>query len=536
MTWPVDKNNKSLAHLAPLVAGFAIMLILLLAVTAVGISHVRSLSRQLTSIVSERNQKAEMASVMHGLHRERFQTLMLATYLNDPFERDEAMTHYASLAREFIRVREDFLALPMDDEELRLWEDVRGEVKDVEGVSETLFALLHEDRVADARMLLKSRIALHQERLTQDWVRLVELQHRYNRQAVEEAADAERRAQNVVFVLCGIAILVGLLVATFVARATRRLQNALLEEKERAQVTLESIGDAVIRLDMQDRVTYLNPVAESLLGVSAGEGEAVNAAAVLKLVHRDNRQDMTELLLSDVRRGSPAVLPLNATLLSQQGMEYEVEGRLTPIHSPEGQVMGGVLVMRDVTEAREMQRRLVWQADHDDLTGLVNRRAFEDTLARILHSKRASDHPFSLLFMDLDRFKQVNDLGGHAAGDELLRQLSRIMQARMRETDLLARLGGDEFALVLPACPPNVAERIAGLIRESIAAHRLLWEGRTYQVGVSIGVVHVPPDWETLDECLAVADKCCYQAKAAGRNQVFVYAKETDTCSAVGHG
>lgn len=530
----MDKNNKPFALHTPLVAGFAIMLILLLAVTAVGISHVRSLSRQLTSIVSERNQKAEMASVMHALHRERFQILMLATYLTDPFERDEAMSHYAGLAREFIRVREEFLALPMDDEELRLWEDVRGEVRDVEGVSETLHALLQEDRVADARMLLKSRIALHQERLTRDWVKLVELQHRYNRLAVEEAVEAEQRAQNVVFVLCGVAILVGLVVAVFVARATQRLQNALLEEKERAQVTLESIGDAVIRLDMQDRITYLNPVAESLLGVSIRESDGVAAADVLKMVHRDHRQDMTGMLLSDVRRGSPAVLPLNATLLSQQGMEYEVEGRLTPIHAPEGQVMGGVLVMRDVTEAREMQRRLIWQADHDDLTGLVNRRAFEDTLARILHSKRVSDHPFSLLYLDLDRFKQVNDEGGHAAGDELLCQLSRIMQSRMRETDMLARLGGDEFALVLPACPAQVAERIAGLIRESIAAHRLIWEGRAYQVGVSIGVVHVPPDWETLDECLAVADRCCYQAKAAGRNQVFVYAKETDTCRAVG--
>lgn len=512
------------------------MLILLLAVTAVGISHVRSLSDQLTSIVSERNRKAELASVMHGLHRERFQTLVLATYLTDPFDRDEAQAKYAGLAREFIQLREDFLALPMDDEELRLWEDVRGEVLDVEGVSETLFALLHEGRVSDARGLLKSRIAEHQRRLSEDWTALVDLQHRYNRQAMEEAAVAERRAQKVTLVLCGLAIAVGLLVAVYVVRATRRLQEALLDEKERAQVTLESIGDAVIRINANGRISYLNPVAESLLGVSLaldGEQEATDA---LRLFNRGDRQDLTQTLLQDVRRGSPAILPLNACLLSSQGMEFEVEGRLTPAHTGDDGDIGGVLVMRDVTEARDMQRRLIWQADHDDLTGLINRRAFESILARILHSKRASDHPFTLLFMDLDRFKQVNDQGGHAAGDELLRQLARVMQSRVRESDMLARLGGDEFAVVLPACPHDVAERIAGLILESVAGHHLVWEGKSYNVGVSIGVVHVPPDWATLDECLAAADKCCYQAKAAGRNQVAIYSMEENACNAAGSG
>jgi diguanylate cyclase (GGDEF)-like protein/PAS domain S-box-containing protein len=532
----VSKNNNTRAQLAPLVAGFAIMLLLLLAVTAVGIHHVRSHSKQLTAIVLERNQKAELASVMHGLHRERFQELILASYMTDPFERDEAMSRYASLAQEFIKARETFLALPMDAEELRLWEDVRREVREVEGVSETLFALLHEGRMADAQMLLKSRIAQHQLRISQDWLELVALQHRYNRLAMEEEIVMERRTERVSLTLSGLAILVGLLVAGFVVRAMDRLRNALVEEKERAQVTLESIGDAVIRIDANEQVTYLNPVAESLLGVTASEVEDMSTTRLLRLVSREDRQDLTHVLLEDVRRGNPAMLPLNALLLSRQDMEYEVEGRLSPIHAADGQTKGGVLVLRDVTEARQMQRRLIWQADHDDLTGLLNRRAFEDVLARILHSKRVADHPFSLLFMDLDRFKLVNDIGGHAAGDELLRQLSRLIHMRIRESDTLARLGGDEFAAVLPACPPEVAERIAGQIRDSVAAHHLVWEHQAHRVGISIGLVHVPPDWATLDDCLAAADKCCYQAKALGRNQVAVYTEEGDKCILLGPG
>lgn len=510
------------------------MLILLLAVTAVGISHVRNLSRQLTDIVTERNQKAELASVMHGLHRERFQALILASYLPDPFDRDEAISRYASLAREFIKVRENFLSLPMDAEELALWEDVRGEVRDVEAVSETLIALLHEGQVEQARMLLKSRITLHQQRISKDWVKLVDLQHRYNRQAVEDAVIAEHRSEQVTLILCGVAILVGLLVAGTVLRATRRLRDALIEEKERAQVTLESIGDAVIRIDENERVIYLNPVAEALLGVTLAEAQILPVPQWLRLASREEHHDLSAGLLEDVRRGSPAMLPINAVLLSRDDMEYEVEGRLSPIHTADGQLKGGVLVFRDVTEAREMQRRLIWQADHDDLTGLLNRRAFEDILARLLRSKRVADHPFTLLYMDLDRFKQVNDVGGHAAGDELLRQISRLIQARIRETDSLARLGGDEFAVVLPACPHNAAERIAGQIRDSVAAHRLIWDSHVYQVGVSIGLVHVPPDWGTLDECMAAADKCCYMAKESGRNRVAIYSEKGDTCIMAG--
>jgi diguanylate cyclase (GGDEF)-like protein len=181
--------------------------------------------------------------------------------------------------------------------------------------------------------------------------------------------------------------------------------------------------------------------------------------------------------------------------------------------------------MRDVTEAREMQRKLVWQADHDGLTGIMNRRAFEDRVSRALNSKRASQYPLSLLFIDLDFFKQVNDSAGHAAGDELLRQLAKLMLSRIRDSDALARLGGDEFGVMLQSCPHDMAERIASVIRDSIANLKFVWEGQTYQVGASIGIVHVPPQWATLDECLAAADAACYKAKGHGRNAIVVHRK-----------
>jgi diguanylate cyclase (GGDEF)-like protein len=144
----------------------------------------------------------------------------------------------------------------------------------------------------------------------------------------------------------------------------------------------------------------------------------------------------------------------------------------------------------------------------------------------MINGKRASDHPLSLLYLDLDRFKEVNDNGGHAAGDELLRQITRLMLLRTRETDMVARMGGDEFAVLLIACPSNAAERIAESIRNSIQSYRLVWEGKTYQVGASIGVVHAPPTWETLDDCLNAADAAAYRAKELGRNRVVIHRHE----------
>jgi len=144
-------------------------------------------------------------------------------------------------------------------------------------------------------------------------------------------------------------------------------------------------------------------------------------------------------------------------------------------------------------------------------------------VTRTLGSKRAAEFPLSILFIDLDRFKYVNDTAGHAAGDDLLRQLGRLMFTRIREGDLLARLGGDEFGIMLISCPPEVAEKIAHLIKDSIANFTLTWNSQQYQIGASIGVVHVPPAWNSLDDCLAAADAACYQAKQSGRNQVVVH-------------
>ena len=516
---------KRPSALVPVIAGFSVMLILMAAVTAIGVNYVRVLSGQLTAIVAERNEKAELATVMRAIHEARYQSLMLASTMHDPFMRDEELMRFSRMAHEFIAARDKFLTLPLDEQEFSLWRHIRDNVKHVESNVETALALLQLDQLDDAQLVIKRRLLPAQETMMAEWQKLVALQRGKNQEALNDARYASTQAQRLTLTLSAGAFFVGLGIAIFVVRLSRRLEKDLFEEKERAQVTLQAIGDAVIRFDTDSRIRYLNPVAEQLLGIQQSRGLGQALEQVMKLFNKEDRTGLNAELVTQTLAGERSFLPPTACLESGQGMEYEVEGSCAPIHTPEGDIMGGVLVLRDVTEARELHRKLLWQADHDGLTGLMNRRAFEDKVSRTMNSKRSNEFPLSLLFIDLDKFKPVNDTAGHAAGDELLRQLSRVMLARIRDTDLLARMGGDEFAVVLTACPNEMAERIAHLIKDSIGAFNFVWEGRTYQVGASIGVVHVPPTWATLDECLAAADAACYQAKQSGRGAVIVHGK-----------
>ncbi len=499
------------------------MLLLMAAVTAIGVTYLRILSDQLTAIVAERNEKAELATTMHAIHQARYRALVLASHMNDPFQRDEEIMRFSRLAREFIQVREKFLGMPLDDVELDLWSQIRREVNTVERHAESIITLLQDDQLDAAQKLLGQEMRPLQESMMQEWGKLVGMQRAKNLAAMDEARQASAKARRLTIVLSAGALGVGLIVAIFVVRRSRRLEKDLFEEKEHAQVTLHAIADGVLRFDNNKRVHYLNPVAEQMLGIPSTSAMHQPLASIMHLLDKSNRNEITDKVADAALDGSHTGLPPLTSLRSASGLEYDVEGTCAAVHTLDGDVMGIVMVLRDVTEARETQRKLVWQAKHDSLTNLLNRRAFEESISQKISSKRTTDFPMSLLYMDLDHFKVVNDSAGHAAGDELLRQIAFIMKNRIRDTDVLARMGGDEFALALCTCPNSMAEDIAKDICDSISAFHFRWEGTTYQVGASVGVVHIPPHWSTLDECLAAADAACYKAKENGRAEVVVH-------------
>ena len=183
---------------------------------------------------------------------------------------------------------------------------------------------------------------------------------------------------------------------------------------------------------------------------------------------------------------------------------------------------GTIWVLDDITQARQQREQLAWAAHHDALTGVANRAQFERALEHAV--TQAAEQPFCALFIDLDRFKQINDTGGHAAGDALLCALARELSARLRKSDLLARLGGDEFGVLLPQCPPEQARRIAEKLRSAVENHALAWEGATLQVGASIGLVAVSGAHASAADVLRAADAACYAAKREGRNRVAAVA------------
>lgn len=306
-------------------------------------------------------------------------------------------------------------------------------------------------------------------------------------------------------------------------RARRDHMEANLHaEKELAQVTLASIGDAVITTDIAGRVAFMNPVACRLTGWSEKEARGRPLAEVFRIVHEESRQVIDNPVDIVLREGHVVGLGNHTVLIRRDAVEYNIEDSAAPIRDRDGDIVGVVLVFHDVTAAHEMAQKMNWAATHDSLTGLYNRAEFERRLAALVAGV-TPDRPAALLYLDLDEFKVVNDSVGHAAGDELLRQLADLMKARVRETDTLARLGGDEFGVLLPDCTREQAQWVAESLLEVLQGHRFSWNGRVFVTGASVGLVAIDTPGLDPGALLAAADTACYAAKEEGRGRISVY-------------
>jgi diguanylate cyclase (GGDEF)-like protein/PAS domain S-box-containing protein len=297
---------------------------------------------------------------------------------------------------------------------------------------------------------------------------------------------------------------------------------ALQAEKDRAQITLASIGDGVIATDVDGSIVYMNPAAEQLTHWNGTQAGGLPLAALFNLLDDNAEKDaytLIERILSGQLKGGSEDAKLIQRL---DGSTVSVTLVGAPIMT-EGRVGGTVLVLHDMTQERQYIANLSWQATHDALTGLANRREFEYRLELALNGLTRQPSRHSLLFLDLDQFKLVNDTCGHAAGDELLRHICALLQSGLREGDTLARLGGDEFGILLENCPPEVAETIAENLRETVQNLHFVWKTRPFMTSVSVGLVHIAQAPTTLEASLRAADMACYMAKEKGRNRIQVY-------------
>jgi diguanylate cyclase (GGDEF)-like protein/PAS domain S-box-containing protein len=311
-----------------------------------------------------------------------------------------------------------------------------------------------------------------------------------------------------------------------VRERTRELAETnerLDREKELFRTTLARIADGVITMDSSQNVTYLNAAAERYTGWPDHEARGAPLAQVFKVFHASACGAHGVGAEEDSPEPGDGGPVRHWILIHRYGQERHIDLSEVPIPGADGNPEGTVLTFRDISRELATERQLSYQATHDSLTGLINRPEFERRLARILRSASETLDPHALVYIDLDRFKNVNDTCGHVAGDELLRRIAGVLRARIRTRDTFARIGGDEFGVIMEHCAIDEAARIAGKLRELADDYRFTWDERSFKVSLSIGLVAVAGGWQSTADVLSAADRACYAAKNSGRNCVHVY-------------
>ena len=315
-----------------------------------------------------------------------------------------------------------------------------------------------------------------------------------------------------------------------VVRPTRDafLKSARQQGTRLAEATLESISEGVITTDTRGRIDYLNSAAEALLGCQRDHAQGRQIGDIATLVDESDRRPFGDPVARCLEERRRVDLGRRALLISRaSGDEYSVELRASPIRAGGSETSGCVIVLHDVSELRGLTRQMSYQASHDPLTGLVNRREFERRLEEALKTGR-SGGGHVLCYLDLDRFKAVNDTSGHMAGDNMLREIAGILKEQIRDSDIVARVGGDEFGLLLVGCPLDKARQIADDVCGAIRDYRFVWRDKIFSVGASIGLVQIGPESGSIEDTLSAADSACYVAKQQGRGRIHVYSSRDE--------
>ncbi|MGH8284669.1 MAG: EAL domain-containing protein [Steroidobacteraceae bacterium] len=294
-------------------------------------------------------------------------------------------------------------------------------------------------------------------------------------------------------------------------------------------LALDSIAEAIITTDTKGGIGYMNPAAEKLTGSSIADALGKALEEIVGLVDETDRRLLTDPVRQALSSGAPVSLGRRALLVSRANSnERSIELSASPMRGAAKEIVGTVVLLHDVTELRGLARQMSYQATHDALTGLVNRREFERRLDEAIEGGHRGDASHVLCYLDLDRFKLINDSSGHLAGDSMLREVAKLLRDAVRDSDTVARLGGDEFGMLLVGCPLEKARQIADDVCRSVGDYRFVWKDRIFNIGVSVGLVEISRESGTLEELLAAADSACYVAKKQGSGRVAVYSAKDE--------
>ncbi len=304
-----------------------------------------------------------------------------------------------------------------------------------------------------------------------------------------------------------------------------QLVNVIKSERERAEVTLHSIGDAVITTNTNGEIEYMNHVAESLTAWPLNKAKNKPVQDVFRIEDLDTGEpihDVVKSCLDDSITINKSIL----SLVSKNGNKKDIESSISPILNTSGYAEGVVIVFHDETQRRHLEKTIIHQAAHDPLTDLLNRDAFNMEVSDHIYDASNSNRSHILFYMDLDRFKLINDTAGHSAGDQCLIEVTALIKKCIRGDDVLSRLSGDEFGLILKNCSQEVAIKIANKIIDTISNMKFRWEKCDYKLGISIGINPLNKSSQDTANAIRKADLACYTAKDQGRNRVYVYEEQ----------
>ena len=505
-----------------LFASFGLLLAALTTLIALGLARIESFNRQINALTEAQGRKIGTVSELFLSNGQRTALVDKLFSAESGQARRTVHDQYRRAMGIYGRAVEKLRALQVAEPERAARDEAIAAAARAQAIGEDIVALLVNGETAAASELNLTQAVIEDSRFQETLYLLLEANHAQTAQAIAAANQGMRHG----FLLIGtggvLALIAGMVIAILATMRITRSEARLEREKELAQVTLHSIVDGVITTDAVGLVEYLNPVAEQYLGWSSAQATGRPLSEVYRVLDERTGRPIDPLPVT--RSGTEAESEAVAVLLvDRSGRECPVRYSHAPILGRDGTVHGMIVVFHDVSQIRAMAQQLTWQASHDALTGLVNRREYERRLSELVETAKTQRRDHALLFMDLDHFKAVNDTCGHSAGDELLRQLTAIMATRMRGSDTLARLGGDEFGALLESCPLDQALRIANALRETVREFRFVWEDKTFSVGVSMGLVPINADSGGMNQILAAADACCYEAKNRGRDRVQVY-------------
>lgn len=308
-------------------------------------------------------------------------------------------------------------------------------------------------------------------------------------------------------------------------------EDLLANEKEKLQVTLNSIADAVITTDIKGKIDFMNPVAEILTGWTNEEAQGESCKNIFKLIDANTKKQITNPIELSLKTGKMSPTEESTLLIKKNGNEIPIQNSAAPIRDKSGNTVGAIIVFHDVIQTKKLE----WHATHDTLTGIFNRKEFENQIELTIKKSIGEESEHSLLYIDLDQFKIINDTCGHEAGDKLLQKLSLQLKEFTKSNDILSRLGGDEFGLLLKNTNIVHAIEIAEKIRSFIKAGKFNWNNQNYEITASIGIVTIDKFNNGISQILGSADIACYTAKDLGRNRIHVF-DSTDEHTMQKHG